>query len=330
MKTTGTFWVRAFTLAVSTVAVGLSIGACSVDGDSSETQDVKAKFKAPAPGSCDETGMIAAANDAPLAELDDDAKLSSAAAKNLVAARPFDSVAAIDAVAQMGDAALIALLKHAREAGYVAACEDGGDTTEIGIVSDLDDTVIPPANPELSLPPYAGVAALYRALEHQNDGVAGDLRYVTARLPARVVDVPAYLEQHGVPTGVIETGVSGIPAVAENEKVKDITRIMESSGAQRFVLFGDATHRDPEVYKRVLAAFPDRVAAAIIHREGVDVPAARVEGLHLVDNYAEASAVLFGLGLLTRGEALDVMESAAEQGLVITEAEMKALLDAQR
>jgi hypothetical protein len=328
MKTTGMFWVRAFVVAASTAVVGLSVVACDASGDSSETQDVKAKFEAPEAGSCDERGMITAANDADLAELDDTAKLSSSAAKNLIAARPFATIAEIDAVAQMGDAALVALLKHARAAGYVSACEDGA-TSEIGVISDLDDTVIPPANPELSVPPYPGVAALYQTLEHRGGGAAGDLRYVTARLPARVVDVPAYLEKHGVPTGVIETGVSGIPAVAENEKVKDITRIMESSGDQRFVLFGDATHRDPEVYQRVRAAFPDRVAAAIIHREGVDVPAARVEGLYLCDDYAEASAVLFGLGLLTRAEALEVMESAAAQGLAITDAEMKALLDAE-
>ena len=42
---------------------------------------------------------------------------------------------------------------------------------------------------------------------------AGDLTFVTARTPDRVLDTPDYLAAHGVPSGPIETGTSGMPWV---------------------------------------------------------------------------------------------------------------------
>lgn len=312
---------------VAFLGLALSAFGAASCGDASESAvgEAKEAWKAPAPGSCDESGMLTVANEATLDELDNDAKLTNRAAKSIIAARPIASIKDLDAVSQVGATTLNAILKYAR-------AEHGGSCSgsEIGIVSDLDDTVIPAANPELSKPPFPGVAKLYQLLENRNDGETTDMHYVTARLPARVVGVPAYLEENDVPPGPIETGVSGIPAVAENEKVRDITRILEATGTQRFVLFGDATHRDPEVYQRILAASPDRVAGVIIHRVGETVPPERVDGLHLVDNYAEAAAVLFGLELLTRTEALSVMKAAKAEGLEISTAQMNALLDAQK
>ena len=48
------------------------------------------------------------------------------------------------------------------------------------------------------MPPYAGMASLYQTLETQKNGKLGDLTYVTARKPQRVVDVPDWLELHGL------------------------------------------------------------------------------------------------------------------------------------
>ena len=39
------------------------------------------------------------------------------------------------------------------------------ETIELGIVSDLDKTVVPPADPDLSKAPYPGVTRLYQILE---------------------------------------------------------------------------------------------------------------------------------------------------------------------
>jgi hypothetical protein len=201
------------------------------------------------------------------------------------------------------------------------------DATELGVVSDIDKTVLPPeVNGELP-PPYPGVASLYRTLE---GGTTGDVRYVTARTPEGVVDIPAWMAMHDVPAGSIDTGISGVPFVAQKEKVADITRILEARAEQSFVLFGDTSHRDPEVYREIVAKFPGRISAVFINKVNVTVNPARVEGLHLINNYAEATAILFGKRLLTEDQARAVMADAQADGLMITAAEIEDLLDAAR
>lgn len=198
---------------------------------------------------------------------------------------------------------------------------------EIGIISDLDDTVIPPSNPEGSKPPYPGVAMLYRILETRRNGQPGDTHYVTARQPERVVEVPAWLEQHGVPTGPIETGTSGNPFVARPEKIRDIEGIFSRTGEQKFVLFGDTSHVDPDVQQAILRDHPERVAAAIMHKV-TNISEERVRGLSVVTNYAEAAAVLYGKGVINKTEARKVMRAAKDEGLEITPAQIEELLDA--
>lgn len=197
---------------------------------------------------------------------------------------------------------------------------------ELGVVSDLDDTVIPKAKVDLSSAPFPGVRALYDVLEHRRKGKDGDVYYVTARTPDRIDGVPAYLEKHGVPGGDIATGTSTLPWVAQPEKVKDIEAILAKTKTQSFVLFGDSSHKDPEVYKEILAKHPDRVVAAFIHKVNKTVSPDRVKGLHLVESYAEAAGILYRVGALTKTEARSVMKAARDEGLAITDAEMTALL----
>ncbi|MHB8878382.1 MAG: phosphatase domain-containing protein [Myxococcaceae bacterium] len=194
---------------------------------------------------------------------------------------------------------------------------------ELGIVSDLDSTVIPPG-PAGTLPaPYPGVTALYRELEFGNGGKAGDTRYVTARSPDRVTELPDYLNAHELPAGTL-------PWVAQPEKVADISRIFEAHPGQKFVLFGDSKHKDPEVYKEILRKYPDQVSAVIIHKVNATVSPTRVEGMELIGNYAEAAAVLMGKGVIDEAAARRVMKSAQAGGLAITDAQIEQLIAAQR
>lgn len=223
-------------------------------------------------------------------------------------------------VANRGDADLVGTL----------VVDSPRPTGELGIVSDIDKTVLPPETIDGMPPPYPGIAALLETLELRSGGSAGDLTFVTARSPDKIVDVPDWMAMHGVPAGPIETGISGVPWVAQREKIADITRIFQARPDQSFVLFGDTSHRDPEVYKAIRTAFPDRVAAIFIHRVDGDASAARVEGMHLVGNYAEAAATAFGLALITEDEARAVIDAAQDAGLALTDAEADALIDAAR
>ncbi len=201
------------------------------------------------------------------------------------------------------------------------------DHGELGIVSDIDKTVMPPETAAGMPPPYPGVAALLTTLE---GAVPGDFQFVTARDAARVVEIPGWMAMHGIPPGPIETGVGGQPWLVQPEKIADITRIFDATGDQKFVLIGDTSQRDPEVYKAIKTQYPTRVPAIFIHKMNATVNPMRVEGMHLVNNYAEAAAIAFGLDLITETEARAVMTEAKSQGLAITAAQIDDLIDANR
>lgn len=199
-------------------------------------------------------------------------------------------------------------------------------SSELGIVSDIDKTVLPPETASGLPPPYPGVATLLRTVEGT---VSGDVHYVTARTPDGVVEIPDWMAMHDVPPGMIDTGTSGVPWIAQAEKIADISRILDATGDQPFVLFGDTSHRDPEVYQEIRTAYPDRISAIFIHKVNATVTATRVTGMHLVNNYAEAAAIAFGQDLITEAQARTIMNAARTEGLPITAAEIDALLDAQ-
>lgn len=201
---------------------------------------------------------------------------------------------------------------------------------EIGVVSDLDSTVIPPETDGELPRPYPGVAELFRQLELARGGEAGDVRYVTARSPDRVTGIPAYLDEHGLPEGSIDTGTSQLPWVAQPEKVRDISRIFDANPDQSFVLFGDSSHRDPEVYREILNKYPGRVTAVFIHKVNKTVKPERVAGMSLIESYAEAAAQLLKAGVLTVTSTRAVLKAAQREGLPLTNAELEQLIAANR
>jgi phosphatidate phosphatase APP1 len=93
-------------------------------------------------------------------------------------------------------------------------------------------------------------------------------------------------------------------------------------------MFGDTSHRDPEVYREIQKLFPERVAAALVQKVTTTLSPARVEGLHVYTSYAEAAAILYGLALIDESEARSVMQAARDEGLEISEQELDALIEA--
>jgi hypothetical protein len=247
-----------------------------------------------------------------------------------------------DVLADHGLTDLSALLAKAGELdngnGYLARNEleaaakllVGPGAEEIGVVSDLDSTVIPPDVNGAMVAPYPGIATLLRELEFGRGGQAGDVRYVTARSPDRIGDIPDYLMDHQIPEGPIDTGIGTMPWVAEKEKVADIARIFEAHPEQKFVLFGDTKHRDPEVYKEIQRLYPNQVTAVFINKVNVTVNPARVEGMNMIENYAQAAGSLLESGVLDEAAARRVMVAAQSEGLAITDAQIDALIAANR
>jgi phosphatidate phosphatase APP1 len=200
---------------------------------------------------------------------------------------------------------------------------------EIGIISDLDKTVIPASTANLPEQAYPGVAALFHELEFGKGGKAGDTYYVTARTPDRIEGVADWLQSQGLPTGSIDTGTSTLPWVAEPEKVADITRVLDANPQQTFMLFGDTSHRDPEVYRNIRASRPERVNTVFMHKVN-QVNPDRVDGMFVFENYTEVAAELLRLGVFDDTQARRVMVSAQLQGQDITDAQIEALIESHR
>ncbi len=259
-------------------------------------------------------------NTASPSQLDDDLALDGRAVDAIIEARPIQSVMALSTLSFVGSTALEKLRDQGTEA-----------PREFGVISDLDKTVVPPAPMGQALPDtaYAGIAEMYNFLEFgEGAGVAGDIHYVTARQPSAVVDIPAWLSANGVPQGSIDTGISGIPTLARDEKIRDITAVFEATGDQRYVLFGDSSHVDPDVYRSIISTFGDRVEVAFIHNVKTIDPA-RLAGLVLVDNYAQAAAELMRRRVFTEDQARMAMQAVVAAG-EIDAGELEALIDANR
>jgi len=371
------------------VVLAAALAACASVEATDPTGDVRPLED----GSAEALGVLALLN-APattFAVLDDEVGLDRRAAANLIERRdgpdgvsstaddrPFHSIAEVDEVAWVGDAAIAALLDYARAQGWVPAGDDllgtfdgvpftvdeaiaaldlvntapeaslRGDVgldgravqsilaarpiatmdqlaslyyvgsamlqriksfvsaTEIGVVSDLDKTVIPDYEGELPAAAYPGVATLYTALEGPR---TGDVYYVTARPEWMVEGIPEWLAAHGVPSGPIDTGVSPIPYQARAEKVADISAVFDAHPDQQFLLFGDTNHVDPDVFRDVIDRYGDRVVAAFVH-DVKEIEPERLEGLILFQDYGQVATALSELGLLDEAIAQQIVAEA--------------------
>lgn len=261
-------------------------------------------------------------NRASVQTLDVDMELNRRAVDSIVAARPIASMQELSELRYVGATAL------RRIKAYPPPRAGAGRERELGIISDLDKTVIPPQADDLPDPPYPGVASLYRALELRNGGRLGDLHFVTARDEEGVQEVPEWLAAHGVPSGPIFTGHTGQPWAARQEKIADITKILDANPGQSFVFFGDSSHVDPEVYQHVAAAYPDRIVAVFIHKVTRTIRADRVDGpaFHLIEDYAQAAAKLLSLSVLDVATTRAVLEAAQFEGLALTDAQIDQLI----
>jgi phosphatidate phosphatase APP1 len=115
--------------------------------------------------------------------------------------------------------------------------------------------------------PFAGVAAFYRALHEGTGGAHNPIFYVSSS-PWNLYDViTGFLEAEEIPAGPLllrdwDLGLSLLRN--EAHKSAHIREILETYPGLRFILVGDSTQEDPEIYARVVAAHPGRILAAYI------------------------------------------------------------------
>jgi phosphatidate phosphatase APP1 len=196
------------------------------------------------------------------------------------------------------------------------------------VISDLDDTVlrsdvasklrlartIALGNAHTRLP-FAGVAAFYRGLHGGADGKAGNPIFYVSSSPWNLYDVLCdFLELRHIPSGPLllrDWGLSPAepgPTGHATHKTRHIEAILGLYPHLPFILVGDSGQEDPEIYHRVVHAFPRRIQAVYIRN--VSRHPERVGAIQALAREVEAA----GSTLLLADDTLAAARHAAAQG----------------
>lgn len=152
------------------------------------------------------------------------------------------------------------------------------DDVELGVISDIDDTVVVTNATSLlgmvrsvirnaaARLPFEGVAELYRSLHRGRNPV-----FYVSSSPWNLYELlHDFMDINGIPPGPMLLQDWGIDestllmASHEQHKLAQIQAIVDYYPDLRFVLIGDSGQHDPEIYLRVIQTHPGRVLAAFI------------------------------------------------------------------
>lgn len=229
---------------------------------------------------------------------------------------------------------LVAPLEPGREITATAKVRLATPDSAFGVISDLDDTVIQSRVSNFLLAartimlgnartrlPFPGVMELYRALERGADGKRHNPIYYVSSSPWNIHDLIAeFLELQGIPEGPIclrdwDLDMDALTASRlKAHKEPLIREILEANPQLPFILIGDTSQRDPEIYREIVKAFPKRIMAVYIRN--VDPNPERSAAVQ-----ALATEVLKdGSTLVLADDSAAAATHAAEQGWIQWEA----------
>jgi phosphatidate phosphatase APP1 len=202
--------------------------------------------------------------------------------------------------------------------------------TRIGVVSDVDDTILETGltrgieflratllTPVRDRTPLSGAAALYRAFTAPAGGVVRPIFYVSTspwNLHEMLLEFIAIRRFPLGPLLLTDWGPSrsGLFRIgAQEHKVGLVERMLEEHPQLGLVLVGDSGQHDPEIYATLARAHPDRIRAVYIRRTRHALPGriAAVDALA-----AEITAT--GVPMLAVDDSLQIAAHAAELGLL--------------
>lgn len=219
---------------------------------------------------------------------------------------------------------------HAISHPSVAQCLVPPVGAAFGVISDMDDTVLQSnvasllkaarlvllENAQTRLP-FPGVAAFYRALQAGTSLTGPNPIFYVSKSPWNLYDVIAqFLEKQEIPLGpILLRDWDLVPERATKDfKTREIEEIFATYPELPFILVGDTTQKDPEIYRQVMRDFPGRVLAVYIRN--VDAPAARSLAVKKLAEEAAAE----GAALILADDTLAMARHAAEQGWINADA----------
>ncbi len=152
---------------------------------------------------------------------------------------------------------------------------------ELGVISDMDDTVLQSEitsfvraarlmlleNARTRLP-FPGVAAFYRALERGARGTTANPIFYVSSSPWNLYDLIAdFLDAQRIPTGPMllrDWDIGRDLLLTRDHKLTQIRQILTTYPTLPFILVGDSGQEDPEIYGALVTEFPGRILAIYI------------------------------------------------------------------
>jgi len=204
------------------------------------------------------------------------------------------------------------------------------DSAGFGVISDLDDTVVQTNVQSLvrmartvflgnarTRVPFPGVSAFYRAL--QSDGAGGSFNplFYVSNGPWNLYDLmQEFLTLARVPLGPMllrDWGLSRqgvVPGGKGTHKLHAIRRILDTYPALPFLLIGDSSEQDPEIYTEVVAGYPGRIPAVYIRNVSRDLE--RPEAIRAL----AARLLQAGSTLVLANDTVGAARHAIERGYI--------------
>jgi len=204
------------------------------------------------------------------------------------------------------------------------------DSAGFGIISDLDDTVVQTNVQSLvrmartvflgnarTRVPFPGVSAFYRALQSDGAGGAFNPLFYVSNGPWNLYDLmQEFLTLARVPLGPMllrDWGLSRqgvVPGGKSTHKLHAIRRILDTYPALPFLLIGDSSEQDPEIYTEVVAGYPGRIPAVYIRNVSRDLE--RPEAIRAL----AARVLQAGSTLVLANDTVSAARHAIERGYI--------------
>lgn len=196
---------------------------------------------------------------------------------------------------------------------------DSTSSNEIGIISDVDDTIkITGVDSKLKMikhaftgnyktdKPILGSATLYKGIlnDYKSEG-ANTVHYVTGS-PSHLYDrIQDFMKLNGFPQGSIDlkklgSRVDPTPSTTLEYKLSRMRPILQSFPNKKFVMFGDTTQQDTEVYAKLKKEFPNSVVAIYINNVTKQDPSnPRFKDVMLTNSSIDAAVDLSKKGIIS-------------------------------
>lgn len=204
---------------------------------------------------------------------------------------------------------------------------------EFGVISDIDDTIIPTGAMRLwemikttfgknahSRAPFPGVSSLYGALRTGADGIESNPFFYVSSSPWNLYDfLIELLDIHLIPVGPLmlrDIGLSRTELISgdhEEHKLAQIRKILKVYKSLQFILIGDSGQEDPEIYLKVVQEFPGRILVVFIR----DIHDSRHE--FVLEKQAEMQ--LMGVEMLLIEDTLEARDYSISKGWILADAE---------